>query len=323
MSEPRAQPEARDAPEAAPKPARPGVRIALYTIAFALLAFCIYTAMRHGAEGWRQLAVADPRDIALMAACVAASIALNGWVFWVIVKPFERPGQPVSLGDMTALIAATGLLNYFPGRAGLIGRAAYLRQRHGVGYRVSAAMMIMVAGGTVLTYALLVAMTLGRSGFDAWWWGGMVVGLVIAALVNKPAVIAGLTWFPGVTATWFRKPEATVAMWAFWLLAARAVDVSGVAVRLYLAAKIFGEPITFEAAMIMAAGGTIVTLLTPLPNALGLREGLYGLFATLGVGAADLSGGVRLGLLDRAVEAAVFLATGLAGLALVHRKTTR
>lgn len=317
-------------PEApAERKTRGPLRWLLYAVGLALLAWCIYFAIegtrdQTGQSGFARLADADPLDIAAIAGLVLVQIGLNGIAFCWLTRPFEKQ-RPVSIRDMTALIAATSLLNYLPMRAGLIGRAAYLKQRHDLDYRVSMLMMLMVAGGTVGVFILLGMVTLWRveAGVDLLWWVCAAVGLIIGGIAALPAGKLLIQFIPGVSNRWFRQMTAGKVAGATLLLSLRALDVLCNAGRLYLAAKVLGVPLALPTAILMAIGGMFVTLATPLPNGLGLREGLYGLFARAGLGEDLLTGsaGISIGLVDRAAEAVVFIVTGLAALAYLHRRT--
>ena len=306
------------------------LRWLFYVLGFVLLGACVWLAVAgartaEGPSGWERLSEADPAHVAWMLALVAAALVLNGWVFWVMVKPFEGD-RPVGLGDMIALIGATSILNYLPMRAGLVGRAAYLKRHHEIGYRTSAVMMLVVAGGTVYVFAALVGATLWRLRFDPLWWAAVLGAMVIGAAVAPVLLRWKLRWTPGlkdVPAGWFERARLTATLGALALLLARMLDVFLLAGRLYLAARIFGTPLEWPAALVMASGGMFITLATPLPNGLGLRESIYGLFAAVGVGGEALpsgSMGVAIGLIDRAVEAAAFITFGLGSMAYLHKK---
>lgn len=319
-------PEAEQQIEGGRRSMRDMLRRLAYPAAIAMLGLCIYFAVRGGGaddgpSGWQRLWHADPRHVAAMLLCVVGSVVLNGLVFWAIMKPFQTD-RPVGLFDMTALIAATSLLNYLPMRAGMIGRAAYLKQRHGVGYRTSVVMLITVAGCTVITFALMTALTIWRGRIDAMWIAGMSIGLAVNALLGPIVLRYALRNVPmfRIEARWFDRIGLGVTALIWLWLWARAADVALNAARLWLAADVFGRPIDYPHAILLAAGGMFVTLLTPLPNGLGLRELLYGWFGSAGDMMRDMRSGLAVGLIDRAVEAVVFITLGLAAIGYLHRK---
>ncbi|MEX2673030.1 MAG: lysylphosphatidylglycerol synthase transmembrane domain-containing protein [Phycisphaeraceae bacterium] len=329
MSDPLIHPEEEGAEAPASR-----WRWVFYGFAVALLVACVYFAVQgaqgeDGPSGWQRLREAAWQDLAMMLGLVVGSVAINGWLFWMILKPFEPDHQqhrPVTLREMVGLIAASSLLNYLPMRAGMIGRAAYLKRLHGVDYKSSVAMLVIVAGATVFVFVLMAAATLWREGLDAIWWATVAAGIVAASVVAVPMMRWKLKLLRGVPLGWFEHHRRQTAMLLTLIMAARAADVLMLAGRLYIAAAIFGTPLEWPGAVVMATGGMLITLATPLPNGLGLREGLYGLFAAVGVaGAAMPDGpmGVAIGLMDRAAEAVVFIVVGVIALAYLHRKQKR
>ncbi len=326
---PRPDPSQYEPEHQAERRTRGPMRWALYLLALGLLGACVWlayagTRTETGESGFAHLADAEPMDAVYLAAAIVGQILLNGLAFWALTKPF-RTTTPVGPGEMSALIAATSLLNYLPMRAGLIGRAAYLKQQHGMEYRVSVLMMMMAAGGTSAIYLVVLAATLWRQAIDPLWWTALLTALAFGTLITPLAarLVARLT--PGADVSWFSRVGLAGFVGIFAVMCLRLVDLLVGAIRLYLAARILGQPIAYETAVVLGVAGMFVTLATPLPNGLGLREGLYGVLAKLGVGGALLTGatGVAIGLIDRAVEAIVFTLTGFAALAFLHRRARR
>lgn len=296
------------------------LRYAGYPIALILLGVCVWLAINQGKSedgksGLEQLLNASFEQLATMAGFVLASIAINGYVFWAILKPFENK-KPVGLVRMTQLIAATSLLNYLPMRAGLVGRAAYLKKYHDVGYRVSVLMLFTAAGFTVLTfsYVFLATTLIGKMNF--WWWA-IVLGLLLSNVVAGPVVMRMVVpRFPGIAQvdmSWFAKLDLRKYLHAFVWLNARLVDVLCNAGRLYIASMIMDMDVSYIEMLTLAAGGMLATLATPLPNGLGVRDIIY----TVG------GGNAMLGLVDRAIEAVVFIMMGLISILFIHQEAKR
>ena len=329
MPDPMLHPEQELPPEGPGVPRGKSVawRFGVTAIGLGLLAGCIYLASGEIGPGWDRLKAANPGDIAMMMGMVAASLAVNAAVFWAVIIPF-RPDKPVKLHEMGALIAATSLLNYLPMRAGLIGRAAYLKQQHELPYRLSVVMMLFVGGSTAVVYLWLVGVTatlrewsLGEP-MDALWWSLIVGGYAAMAMAGWVVVKFGRSYLPKFVLRYFDDAELAIEWFGrvgfvvgsasiLIVLALRAVDVGFTAVRLSIMMTVLGEPIDVSTAILLATSGMLATLLTPLPNGIGLREVLYG----------GISENPVLGLLDRAVEAMVFIIVGAIGLAYVHRRT--
>ena len=236
-----------------------------------------------------------PAYLAGLAGLVAANILLTGGLFWVITLSFDASPR-VGLIRMTELIAVSGLLNYVPAvRAGLWGRAAYLKLKHGLPVRQSAVILL-----AVLTLA------------------GMVTGLVLAAwLMLGVHAVAGasaggaivLSTLLGLVAGRLLKRDVT-AGWSWLVL--RYADTLVMAARLWLAFAAVGSPIGFNEALVAGAVAQVVRLTGLTPNGLGLSEWVIAWLVARsgpGVDVAVLSQ-LPAALLDRAVEVVVSLAAG-------------
>jgi hypothetical protein len=318
--------------EGAPRRSRRWVQWVVYAVALGLLGACIAVGYGEFQAGWDKLRAASAADLGIMLAMIAANLVLDGFVFWAVLIPF-RPPRPVTLREMTALVSATALLNYLPMRAGMIGRAAYLKQRHGVNYRDSVVMLLAVAAMTVAIYLMLGGLSLATGGLNAVWWIGSVLGLGLMAWLGVEVLRHGRWLMPKFVVRYFDDAHAAIGwldkrrvtgVLAMWLvLVARAAGFGSRVVLIWMAARVFETPISATGALMLAICGTFVTLATPLPNGLGLREGIYGLLAAAGVAGAAISEGstgVALGLVERAVEAIGFVIAGTVGLLYVHRR---
>ena len=312
---------------------RPAVRAAFYLLALALLAAAVWFALAEtsgqegGPGGFARLAHADPLDAAVIALLIVASIALNGVVFWLIAKPFEHartePAPSVTLPEMTALIGASSLLNYLPMRAGMVGRAAYLKRRHHIPLTASVVMLLMVGGGTVYIYLVMSIVTLWRGSLDPAWWATVVALLAAGSLAAVPVARIKVRLTPMLDAPWFASAGAPLWLGAAALVFLRAADVLLAAGRLYLAARILGQPIDLAPAIVMASGGMFIKQATPLPNGFGVVELFYALCASLGIAAdspIEPQLATAVGLVDRAVEVIVFVVVGLGSLLFLRDK---
>jgi uncharacterized membrane protein YbhN (UPF0104 family) len=101
---------------------------------------------------WQRIGLAELAGLVLL---VWVNVGLTGLLFWAVTRGFgARPA--VGPGKMTGLIAVSGLLNYVPVvRAGLWGRAVYLKKYHGVAVRDSLRILVIVLG-------LVLPLTVGR-----------------------------------------------------------------------------------------------------------------------------------------------------------------
>ena len=322
MSDPLLHPEETDVP----RPRRRWVSVASYGLALALLGLCIWKALEQGSEGprsgWQILTEADPVDAAWMGVLVLISILLNGWMFELVLRPF-RLERPVGLARMSGLVAATSLLNYLPMRAGMIGRVAYLKKQHGVGYAASLIQLLFVAGCTVCVYGLMAGLAIWQSPDRMLWWVGLAVATPILATAVWAGLMVGERWAPSFARRWFEDGDEAlrfcrshaIRSWVgvCLILVLRVADAGTVVGRLWLATRILQiEGVGGSQLVLMATGGMFVRIATPLPNGLGLQEWVVGLMH---------ESGLRLQLVDRSVEAVVFIATGLGAIFWLHRES--
>ena len=322
--------EAEPAIEPGSSTLRKILRFIGYPAAFVLLGLSIWLAVKggqsnEGESGFKHLFQASASQISMMLGCVVFSIVINGYVFYALLKPFPN-GRPVSFFSMVKLIAATSLLNYMPMRAGMVGRAAYLKEYHQVGYRLSLLMLFIAAGFTVLTFLIMLLLNAWRTQLDAVWFISLTIILLCIARFMPAVMCQIIKRFPGfkdIALDWFSNLSFAKTSHIFVWLWARAFDVLAYALRLYIVVQVLGKETSFVVILTYAISGMFTTLATPLPNGLGLKELVFGLLASAGLGGetmASLESGIMLGLVDRAVEAIVFIVTGLLSIAILHFK---
>jgi hypothetical protein len=282
-----------------------------YLFGAGLLIASIAVAVR-GAD-WSALAGAEPGLIVLLVVLAGLNLLLSGLIFWLVTVPMG-PVPPMGFVSMTALIAASTLLNYLPLRPGLIGRAAYLKRFHNLPYRASIMILLIVIGVSAAVYALALVVMLVptlRAGWSLW----MLIGLVGLATVGHfimrrvPIVACGIGKACGVCGGW------RIMAW----LLVRWLDLMVTAARIGAAFAIMGWALDLHEMIILASCGMFITLLGLTPNGLGLREWLYGLIAAGGYFAGDVEAGLGLALsaavIDRAAEVLIIAPTGAAALA--------
>ncbi|MBX3374877.1 MAG: hypothetical protein KF817_13685 [Phycisphaeraceae bacterium] len=279
-----------------------------FLLGLALLAWCIHHALRpEDAEGWRRLREAPPIAIAGMVACSAISAAVNGFMFWISIRPIHR----APLRRFQAVNLAAGLLNYAPVRLGALVRMLY----H---IRVDR-LPIVTVGGWFALLALLVGIAVGatagatllRPRLDPWWLL-LLLGLAGAGLVAFRQVghrlpiarvsrdVALLISHPGAL------PLA---------LAARLVDLGAFTARLWIAILILDIGLAPSDAALLALVA-LVSGLVPFGR-LGVREFCVALAADLLSRASEEidRNMAQLALIDSAAEALFFIVPG--GLALL------
>lgn len=269
---------------------------AAWALGLGLLAAAVVVAVR-GVEDWTVLARADPGQLALLLVAVGANLVLTAALFWVVTRSFDAE-PTVSPGRMTALIAASHLLNYLPLiRAGLVGRAAYLRVHHALPVAQSVVILGVILVLAVVVFAVAAGVLVGwpREAVAARW--AALIGLWLAlALVTGP-----------LSRRLLRRP----VVWGWTWVPLRGADLLVGALRMWVAFAVMGLPIGYAEAVVIAAGGFLVRLVGLTPNGLGLSEWVVASLAAALTPAATAAGAAAA-LLDRAAEV---LVTGIAGLA--------
>jgi len=251
---------------------------------------------------WSALWRAPTWTVPIIAAAVLANLLLTAALFHVITRSFDATPQ-VSFPRMFQLTCASALLNYLPLRPGLFGRAAYLKLRHELPVYQSLLILAvtMVIGGIVLGATAVAVLGAGAT------WRLTACGSLLAGLLLCSAIAGPLA------KRLLQRP--TFAAWSWLPLKVADMLVGGV--RLWVAFRILGYQLTFEQAIAVGAiraVGSLVDMLGITPNGLGLREWVIG--GTTGLaGIAEGPAGIAASLLDRGVEAAVVVVTGLVSIA--------
>ncbi len=293
-------------------------RWAGYLIGAGLLIAGLVPAVRGG--DWSALAEAPRHLVIGLLGLVAVNLVLTGRVFSLVTRPFEQAGSPVGGMEMQGLIAASTLLNYLPMRAGLVGRAAYLKHQHGIGYRNSAIILAIVMGVSTAVYALGCMVAL----YDITAAGRLLIAHVFFASA-VPAGVAVIVML-GMRIV-HQRARAGVVESAATAVIPRAGELCATAGRLWLVFAVIGHRIDMREAIVLASCGMFITLVGLTPNGLGLREWFYGLIAASGFFGGDVQGGLELGLtaamVDRAAEAMVVLPAGLVSGGYLRRKMRR
>lgn len=240
------------------------------------------TALKQ-APGWSFFAIGG---------LVLLNLVLTAALFWSVTKSFDAQ-PPVPLGRMTTLIALSGLLNYIPViRAGLWGRAAYLKARHGLPVHQSVEIL-----GVVLALAVLVL-------------GGVSVGVLVFPAAHRWLLLAGLLLLltaatPILANAFFWRPIRGGWVW----VPLRTLDLAVTAGRLWLALWVLGVQAGPGEVLLLASGSLLVKLTGLTPNGLGLSEWAV---AAMSAELTDIAAPVAAGaaLLDRGIEVLVSLTAG-------------
>lgn len=244
---------------------------------------------------WSVLTGAPPWLGTLLGAAVGANLVLTSLLFWAITRSFDAEPS-VSVGRMTALISVSSLLNYLPLlRPGLLGRASYLKLRHGLPLRQSVVILLIVL---VLAVVVLLAIAVALVLFEGpWRWvaaGGLVVGLsAIAGPVGRRVL---------------RRPVERGWLW----VVLRAADVLVAGLRLWVAFWILGASVGYAEAVVAGAAALLVRLAGITPNGLGLSEWTVAVLTPV-LAPVEMAVGAAAALVDRAVEVLVVSASAAWG----------
>jgi len=289
-----------------------------FAVAIALLGGSIFYAVRDG--NFQPLAEADPLWVAaLLVVTLISAVGVNGVLFWLVHSPFADVDRPLHLREMLLIIAASALLNYTPVKAGLIGRAAYVKHRHGIGYAATVLIHLMIAGALAASMLGMLGATLARPEIDGGWWLAIAVSVPGFALIGAVMVQRALPRRvadaePGLDPAALRHSFGwSVGHLSIWIVIGHGLLLI-TAVRWWLVCRIMNQPVPVDDALLMSVTHSISSILPA--NGLGMREWLIGaLFG--GDVPADF---VAISLIDRAAEALAVIPSGLAGLWWLHRQ---
>lgn len=171
------------------------VQVLGFFAALALLAWCVHLAFHpdrpEGApDPIAQVLSAPPASLLGLLALGAASILINGAIFWATLRPVRR----LSLRDVQATNALATFLAYLPFKLSLVVRVVIHSRRDRVPLLTIGAWFGAVAVVLVATLGPVGLVSMSRAKLDAWWWGataGLLVA-VIAAVVCSARVLAGV-----------------------------------------------------------------------------------------------------------------------------------
>lgn len=270
------------------------MRVALQALTFlagvALLAYAASVAF--GPENQKHLVKlkdAPPSSIALLLLLSLISLALNGLVFWLTLRPVRSTHAP----DILATNALAAFLAYAPFKLGLLLRVGIHTRRDRVPLPMVGAWFASVAVTILSTLGALTAVSLLHRRLDALW-----VGMALGALVAVWAVIVwgsklmagetGLKRLAGllgglspklgalVLSERFRQLHSATSMLASpghvgLSMGLRVVDIALQAARVPIAAGVLGLSLPYTDAFLIACTSFLVGILSPT-GPLGSRE---------------------------------------------------
>ncbi|MFG0326651.1 MAG: lysylphosphatidylglycerol synthase domain-containing protein [Phycisphaerales bacterium JB037] len=316
---------------------RARLKLVLQLLAFAggllLFAWMIRIALSEkNQEQLSKLGEAPWWQVGLLLGLSAATLAINGLIFWITLMPKRR----LRMMDVQATNAIATALAYLPAKLSALSRIAIHNRRDGVPILLITSWFGAFGSVMLLVLGPLVAASLWRGGLDAWWWIASIGGIVLLAAATvamgrffegdrgidrlhaliDPLRLRALQRFLRTDA--WRKMHAGFDMLADARMVAataalRLLDIGVQAGRFIVIAWILGLDLRTEDAVLVASTYFLVGVFSPAGN-LGTREAsVVGAAAALGIGSADAFAAAALAV--TATESAVFLLGAFGGIA--------
>jgi len=311
------------------------IRLAGFAAGLAMLGWSLSLALRpENRAQLENLTSATPGQIAGLLLLSAASVGINGLVFWITIRPVQR----LRAGDTLAINATASMLSYLPLKIGALTRIAIHNRRDRVPLLTIGAWFAAMAIVMGAVMAPLVGAGLWRRDVDVAWVGSAGLGLVaILAVVfvlaralggrggaeRIGALIRPIDRLTGRNVSGSRQVRELHAGLAILssprvlgsTAALRLGDLAIQAGRFSIAARVLGVHLSFSKAMLAAPIHFALSVLSPV-GVLGPREAAITILGEA-PGVLDASGQGSLAavvLLVGAAEVVVFLICGTAGL---------
>lgn len=324
-------------PNPGPSSARARVRIAVqvagFLVGLTMLGWCVRVALQPSNQAqFSRLTGAPAWSILGMLGLTAASIVLNGVIFWATIRPVRR----LRVSDVVAVNALATFLAYLPFKPSAVARVVIHNRRDGVPVGVIGAWFAAVAAVLLVALAPPTLASLWRPTIDAPWIaaaGGGVI-LLASAMMIVARFFRGERGIERIHAildplrlriaqrflrsrSWLHLHEGFTILSSPGVVAGtvalRLTDAGVQAARFVLAASILGQALPVEQAVIVAVTFFLIGVVSPT-GMLGFREGgATGLAAALAF--KDSEQFAAVALLVGAAEAIVNLTGAAAGLA--------
>ncbi len=227
----------------------------------------------------------------------------------------------VGVGEMAALLGVAAVMNYLPGRPGMLARVAYHKRRNDIPVRASLTAVVWMTALGAGALALLAAIALALHTAHAGPWATASASLAPAALT---AAIGAILQASGVGA------QRRVDLLA-WALCFRSLEMLAWAGRYWAIFALLGAPLEWPSAIAISAVSNVAMALPVAGNGLGVREWLVGLLAPLLPGALASAGGgfnaaeqaMLVEVTHRGVEIAVALPLGIVSALWLTRRSRK
>ncbi len=285
------------------------LQLAIFAIGVALLAWIVAKAVKEGQ--WDRIAQANPMLVAALLGCTAVSAALNGWSFWITVRPVHR----LPVWDVQRINLVANLLNYAPVRLGAIARVYYHVRVDGLTIVGIGAWFSLIAYVLLLGIGACLIATLLRFQVD-WIWGLLVVAQMLAGILAI-RVFARLP----LVARHGRGFDRMVSARTLWGAAGlRIADLVMYATRMGVAAAILDISFSPPQIVVLAVVALSVSLV-PVAR-VGFREYCVAVVAArMSLAGGDVGANLnQLSLLESAGEALVYIPLGILALPWLRKR---
>ncbi len=283
-------------------------RIIGWIVSVGLLSAAFFTIWSRWDDLSKAIKSIERPDIGVLLSLIMIMILSQGFVSESFRQLLNRSGianngsEPIEKSEMFWLVMMSGMLNWLPMRAGLIGRTVYHSKVNGIPTTKSL---------RVLFESILIIVSMA---------GVALLMAIMSNLYNVHTLY--LVCAPIVMCLPFVAREATRR----WSLAItyRYVDILLFATRYWLIFDLMNYDITPKTAILLAGAGSIASLL-PLPTGgLGGREWIIGLVSSwVTVFPSAIALGLIADLINRLVELIVVIPFGLMGQHFIQKKQPR
>ena len=266
-----------------------------------------------------------PFSLLLCAFCTAGGLAASGLLSYAIVN---KLGARIGIWESMSLsVVSTGANALAPGQSGTVGRAVYLKRLHNFEYSrflatVVASQVLMVIVCSVLAAAAVAWMAFvgRRPGLNAML-GAAALCLVISTLACfLPGISAKGNWLFDrvsiVSASWLKLRAQP--MFFATLTALVSLQVASQLLSLWTACAAIGIDLGFVEVTTIGAFGTLASLLSITPGALGIHEAVVAsVGAVVAIAPAEL---VIAALITRAVLLVLLLVLTPPAISFLHSR---
>ena len=291
------------------EPKRSAVRVVVQVIGFlaslGALGWAVSVAFKE--ENRAQLENLQNASVGQIMALVGlsfGSVAVNGLIFWVVIRPVHR----IRATDVISTNAIATFLAYLPFKMSLIARVAIHRKRDGVPVLTIGAWFAAVGVLMLAVLGPMALMSFVLKEVNMLWWvgvcGSVAVSVGVLILVARffygdrgVKRIASVGMLRGWTEREsFGKLHAGFDMIASpsssaWAGVLRVLDVLAFAGRFVVAAAVLGLPISGGDALLLGSVYFLIGVFSPF-GMLGTREaGTIGAAALFGVSSAAIGDG--------------------------------